>query len=186
VSTASEELPHYTLEQYLAVEEASQVRHEFVGGRIYAMSGGTERHDLLTGLIYEVLAAAARREGCRPFIANRQARVGSAHYYPDVMIVCARSAERLYETDASLIVEVSSRSTVDTDRREKASAYATLPGLSLYVLVDPERRRIEVAQRRSDGDLLWRVFGPEGVVPTRYGALDVDALYDALDATAIT
>ena len=43
--------------------------------------------------------------------------------------MCGPAANRLYEADASLVVEVLSPSTQDTDRREKAAAYATLPGL---------------------------------------------------------
>lgn len=58
-------------------------------------------------------------------------------------------------------------------------------GLSAYVLVDPDRRRVEVA-RVGDGQLTWQAFGPGDVVTTAFGVLDVDALQDALDATATT
>lgn len=184
ISTA-EELPSVTFEEFLRLEERSERRHEFVGGRAYAMAGGTERHDLAAGLIYEEFAAEARRAGCRPFIANRMLRAGESSYYPDVFVVCGTAADRLYESDATLIVEVLSPSTQDTDRREKAAAYVNLPSLGLYVLVDPSRPRLEVAQVVA-GRLTWRAFGPEGVVPTRYGTLLVDDVYASLDATATT
>jgi Uma2 family endonuclease len=181
----AEELPAISFDEFLRLEQLADRRHEYVGGRVYVMAGGSERHDLVAGLVYEALAPGARAEGCRPFIANRMLRAGESAYYPDVMIVCGPAADRLYETDATVIVEVSSPSTEATDRREKAAAYASLPGLGLYLLVDPDRRRLEVAQRR-DGGLVWQVFGPDTVVPTRYGTIVVDDLYDALAASAST
>ena len=181
----AEELPAVTFADFLRSEERAARRHEYVGGRVYVMAGGSERHELVTGLVYEALAAGARTAGCRPFLGNRLVRAGEAAYYPDILVVCAPAADRLYETDASLIVEVLSPSTESTDRREKTAAYATLSSMGLYVLVDPQRRRLEVAQVK-DGRATWQVFGAGGVVPTRYGTLVVDDLYDVLDASATT
>ncbi len=186
MSSAAEEIASLTFAQYLDAEVASDVRHEYVGGRVYVMAGGTERHDLAAGLVYEALAQGARENGCRPFAGNRKLRTPAAAYYPDVLVVCGPAGHRLYETDATVVVEVLSRSTEATDRREKATQYGQLPGLGLYLLVDPDDRRVEVATVGTDGTLAWRVFGPGSVVPTRYGDLDVDALYDAIDASSTT
>src|SRR4051794_36883964 len=142
MTMAAEELSWASFEEYLLREQAASRRHEFVGGRVYVMAGGSERHDLVTGLVYERLPPRARREGCRPFTSNRLVRAGDAGYYPDVLIVCGNAVDRLYENDAALIVEVSSPSTVDVDRREKAAAYAQLPSLRLYILIDPDRPRL--------------------------------------------
>ena len=74
---------------------------------------------------------------------------------------------------------------MDVDRREKATAYATRPSLRGYLLVDPDRRRVELARPGPEG-LQWRAQGPGFVVPTPFGGLDVDDLYDALDRSATT
>ncbi|MGI8537298.1 MAG: Uma2 family endonuclease [Mycobacteriales bacterium] len=182
---AAEELAGATFEEFLTHEQAAPRRHELVGGRVYVMAGGSERHDLTAGLIYEALADGARTAGCRPFTSNRLLRAGTAGYYPDVLIVCGPATDRLYEANASLVVEVLSPTTQDTDRREKASAYATLPDLAWYLLADPDRRRLEVASVES-GALHWQAYGPGGVVSTAYGMLDVDRLYDAVDGSATT
>lgn len=185
MSTAAEDIFSLSFEEYLEREVPAEQRHEYVGGRVYLMAGGTERHDLAAGLVYEALAPGARAQGCRPFMSNRLLRTTSAAYYPDVLVVCSPAGHRLYETDATVVVEVLSRSTQASDRREKATQYGQLPGLGLYLLVDPDERRIEVAVA-DRGALAWQVFGPGAVVPTRYGDLDVDALYDQLDASAST
>lgn len=185
MTASAEELPLVTFEDFLAAERRSERRHELVGGRVYVMAGGSERHDLATGLVYEALAPGARRAGCRPFTSNRLLRLSHAAYYPDVLVVCGPAGHRLHEVEASLVVEVLSPSTADTDRREKAAAYASLAGLRQYLLVDPDRRRIEVAAPDA-GELHWQAYGPGSVLVTAFGVVDVDALYDALDAAATT
>jgi Uma2 family endonuclease len=192
VSSAAEALPDVPFEAFLdgEVDGAAGDRHEWVGGRVFVMTGGSERHDLAAGLVYEALAPAARRSGCRPFTSNRLLRVARSAYYPDVFVVCGPAAHRLYEDDARLIVEVLSPSTSDVDRREKAAAYLSLPGLRAYLLIEPDRPRVEVAVPRRDG-VRWAVHGPGSVVLLDdwlpgAGVLDLDQLHATLASTATT
>lgn len=174
-----------SFEAFLAGQREGGVRHEWVSGFAYAMAGGTERHDTMVEALRDVLGPGARAAGCRRFTGNRLVRTSSAAYYPDLVVVCGKAADTYYETDASLIVEVRSPSTGDVDRREKAVAYATLPSLGHYLLVDPYYRRIDVGVRGRDG-WLWETVGPGGVVLTPYGDIHLDALYDEVEATAST
>ncbi len=97
-------------------EARSERRHDLVGGGVFAMAGGTDRHDLGAGLFYELLATGARTKGCRPFTSNRLVRTRSGNaYYPDVMVACGPAPHRLYETDPALVVEMLSPSTADVD-----------------------------------------------------------------------
>ena len=172
-------------EEYLAHEELSERRHEWVAGHVYAMAGGSERHDVLAGLLYLRLAPKALADGCRPFQHNRKVKIGEVAYYPDLLVVCrdALAPDRLFERDLSLVVEVLSPSTEGVDRREKALVYSSAPSFERYLVVDPDRRRIEVATRGANG-LRWDSWGPEEYVP--YVDLDVDELYDQLDAVTAT
>ena len=81
------------------------------------------------------------------------------------------------------MVEVLSPGTEGVDRREKALVYSLAPSFQLYLLADPDRRRVEVATRGEDG-LVWQAYGPGDEVPQL--DLDVDALYDELDAVTLT
>ena len=67
----TEAIAYTTFEDFLSGEVASEVRHELVGGRLYAMAGGTERHDLAAQAVWEAVVAGARRSGCRAFVGNR-------------------------------------------------------------------------------------------------------------------
>lgn len=183
----SEAIAVLGIDEFCELEARGDRRHELVGGRVYDMAGGSERHDLAAGLLYEALAPAARAAGCRPFTANRLVQTaGGAAYYPDVVVVCGPAVHRLYEQDPCLVIEVLSRSTEGVDRREKAPAFAASPRLRGFVLVDPDRRRIEVAVPASGGSLCWQAYGPGDIVPTGFADIDVDEFYDRLDATATT
>ena len=123
--------------------------------------------------------------GCRLFIGNRKVRLDEVVHYPDVLMVRpgGRQPDRLFERDLSVVVEVLSDSTQRIDRREKALAYAATPSFERYLLVDPERRWIEVAAPGPKG-LHWQVYVGGQVI--RDLDIDLDAFYDALEATALT
>jgi len=112
-------------------------------------------------------------------------RIGSTAYYPDVMIVCrdTQSPHRLYERDLSIVVEVLSPSSRETDYREKATVYTAAGAFRIYLLADPDERRIDACTRDEDG-LVWETYTSGHIVPEV--ELDVDELYDVLDETALT
>ena len=183
----SEAIQALSFQGYLAAEEQSQQRHEFVGGRMYLQAGGTERHDLAASLLFRTLGDGAIAKGCRPFIHNRRLSTPMGNtYYPDILVVCGAAADPLFETEATLIVEVLSPSSTDIDRREKAGAYAQVPGLDLYILAHPDTRRLEVTRPQQGRVGTWEVYGPGGVLFTPFGNVDVDQLYNAVDALATT
>jgi Uma2 family endonuclease len=184
--TEAASLGFVTFEDYLAAEQNSEWRHEWVAGAVFVMAGGSERHDIAAIVLLDTLRPDARRSGCRTFAGNRLLKVDAASYYPDLMIVCGdHLGHRLYETDAALIVEVRSESTAGRDRREKALVYSSLPSLQHYLLVDPDRRHIEVGER-AGRFLSWETYGPGDAISTGYGVLVVDDLYDAIDDEALT
>lgn len=182
-----EPIPTVSFEDYLAAEDRSQIRHEFVGGRLYAQAGATERHDLATSLLLGALWDGAIGRGCRAFAHNRRlvTPIGDT-YYPDVLVSCGTAAHSLYETSAVLVAEVLSPTAADIDRREKSGAYASVPGLELYLLVHPDVPRIEAARPRDGRISRWEVFGPGSVLTAPVGVVDVDRLYEQLASLATT
>lgn len=179
----SESVRSVTFEEYLAFEVQADQRHEYVGGRIYARASGTERHELVKDAIYTRWRAGALAAGCRPFTGRMLRTPGGNAYYPDVLIVCGKPADALYENDATVIVEVTSPSTRGTDRREKLAAYASCPSIRFYAIIDPVFGSMEVATWE-DGQVRWRSLGPGEVLTSPYGDIALDALYDEVDAIA--
>lgn len=183
---SAEMIPEITFEQYLDGEQLTDDRYEWVAGRVFAMAGGNERHDLVAGLLFERLAALARRDGCRAFTQNRKVKLGVATYIPDVVVICPGGPppDRYYERDLSIVVEVLSPRTENTDKREKTAVYASAPSYYRYLLVEPDRRRIEVASKDPDGQIHWQVYSSGHYIDEI--ELAVDELYDQVDAVAQT
>jgi Uma2 family endonuclease len=140
---------------YFKFENASPTRQEYVGGRIHAMTGGTMRHNRVSGNIFRMLSNRLDGMTCQVFINDMKLHVQAADsvYYPDVFVYCGTSTandERVVQ-DASLVVEVLSESTATIDRREKLAAYQKLPSLRAYWIVSQTEQRIEVYSRAPDG-----------------------------------
>jgi Uma2 family endonuclease len=149
--------PHYLLsvEEYLELERDSSVRHEYVGGELYAMTGASRRHNRIAGNIYRRLADAAEGSPCRVYISDMKVRLKDAFYYPDVMVACEEPPEDEYTEDAPcMVVEVLSPGTEGTDRREKLAAYQSLPSLRMYLIVAQDERLVTHYSRDASGR--WR------------------------------
>ena len=146
-----------SLFDYLAFENASDLRHEYVGGDIQKKAGGTARHNRIAGNI--AVAFMRRFEGtpCEVFINDMKLHVQAADrmYYPDVFVTCGRAVadDQVVANDATIVVEVQSESTASTDRREKLDAYRQLPGLRAYWIVSQSEQKVEVHRR--DETLQW-------------------------------
>ena len=153
---------YVTETEYLAHEVRSPVRHEYVAGRIHAMTGASLRHNVIAGNIFALLRNHLRGSPCRAFIADTKLRVAKTHsiYYPDVLVTCdpqhlsVGPADQVVD-NPRLIVEVLSESTAATDRREKLQAYRSLPTLLEYVLVSQDEALIEIHRR--SGDIGWQL-----------------------------
>jgi Uma2 family endonuclease len=154
-----------TLEEYLAFEEESPIRHEYVAGEVYAMSGPTTRHNTVSLNIHRHLHAAARRRGCRVFVEAIKLHIFDRVYYPDVMVACGDAAEvELIVEEPSLVVEVTSPSTRATDRREKLEAYMRVASLRLYLIVDQRRKHVIVYARDAAGEWLRDEIDGDGAI----------------------
>ena len=113
---------------YLAREEESRIRHEYVNGEMYAMSGGSQRHNRIAINAVSALLAGLRGKPCQVFMNDVKLHIArdNAYYYPDVVVVCGESYRMADDaqsvTDPLLVVEVLSPSTESIDRREKLAA----------------------------------------------------------------
>jgi Uma2 family endonuclease len=149
-------------EEYLAFEEASSERHEFVDGQVFAMVGGTTRHNKIAGALYARALAANNDSSCEVFIENVKLMLEDAsYYYTDVMVCCEEdSSELRYRRRPCFIAEVLSESTEAIDRGEKLLNYQKLESLQTYALISQDEARVEVFSRLTDG--AWRYQLLEG------------------------
>jgi Uma2 family endonuclease len=160
-------LSSLSAEDYLALERASELRHEYVAGQVFAMGGGRDSHNQVAGNFYLRLRDRLRGGPCRVFFADVKLRIeaADAFYYPDVFVTCdRRDTEPYCKRHAVLVVEVLSASTEAVDRREKLRHYRMLESLREYVLASPEEKTVEIYRREATGDWLTLSLGAGDVV----------------------
>ena len=143
---------------YLAGEQLSELRHEYVEGAVYAMTGARKTHNLVAGNLARALHAHLRGTPCQVFISDIKVHVAwdwrERYYYPHVVVACEPDDVDPYVIEKpKLIVEVLSESTERKDRADKFYAYRRLGSLQEYVLVAQDAARVEVYRRDTGWDL---------------------------------
>ena len=157
----------FTPEEYLDLERQSEIRHEFLDGTVYAMSGESPAHSTICFNLAGILHLQLRSTNCRGFSPNMKVRAGEAglYAYPDLAVVCGEPTFHDKHKDVLLnptvIFEVLSRSTQAYDRGEKFERYKSIETLRDYVLVSQDRPRLEHFSLQSDGS--WAHAELEGV-----------------------
>jgi Uma2 family endonuclease len=148
---------YLTEPDYLIQEAESDIKHEYVDGDCYAMSGASEKHNIITGNIFFQLRLATRGQnsGCRVFASDMKCRIenGRIYYYPDVMLVCQQSDNAdYYKQQPCFIAEVQSKTTERVDRHEKWLVYSKIPSLRYYLLADSRQQKVDYFYRDDNGD----------------------------------
>ena len=156
------------VDDYLAGEELAEVRHEYIGGDVYAMAGGSEEHGTIVGNLFAALHGHLRGGRCRVFASDMKLRLRlrdeDIFYYPDLLVTCApQDIDRHFKRHPQVLVEVLSPSTERIDRREKLWSYIQVESLQEYVLVAQDRREVSV-YRRSNGWSPEVLRSPEDVL----------------------
>ncbi len=165
---------HYTYAEYLELEASSALKHEWLGGRAYAMSGGTPEHSAMAANVIRTLGNQLAGQPCRVFTSDLRVRVPATGLatHPDVTVVCGQlecdEEDPNAATNPVVVVEVLSPSTERYDREEKFAHFRRLRSLRAYVLVSHEERRIEVFTRNDDGSWTLR--------ETREGAAKIEPI----------
>lgn len=162
---------YVTVEEYLASEELSETKHEYLGGVVHAMSGAAEPHIIIERNLAGMLYNRLRGKRCQPFGSNMKALLhpqptGRAYYYyPDAMIACdPTDTGHGWRERPAVLFEIASESTRQIDEREKRSAYLQLSSLEAYVRIEQDRPEVILEHRTLEGWRLDRLTGLEAVV----------------------
>lgn len=175
--------------QYLALEGESQVKHEYVNGLVYAMSGGTPEHGALALEFARVLGNALTGRPCRLFSSDVRVRIEatSTSTYPDLSVVCGKLEMSPSDPDAItnpvVLVEVLSKTSEACDRGAKANHYRRITSLKEFVLVSQEEKRIEVQRLNAQG--LWELRFFDAGEHVELASLNVRLAVDAVYANPL-
>lgn len=160
-----------TIADYLAGEEISGTKHEYLGGTVHAMAGASIRHNNIAGNVFAFLHSRLRGQPCRPYNSDTKIRIElpdhTRFYYPAAMVVCQSNPDTdHFQTQPVVIVEVLSPSTRRADLGEKRDAYLTMPSLKILLLVESDMTVVTVHRRLPEGGFAReRHDGCDAVIP---------------------
>ncbi|MCP3960966.1 MAG: Uma2 family endonuclease [bacterium] len=159
---------HSSIEEYLAFERESEIKHEYLDGEIFAMSGASRKHNRISWNIAEALGPQLRESDCEGFVSDMRVHIPATGLftYPDVTVVCGEldfHDDQTTDTllNPTLIAEVLSPSTEDYDRGRKFAHYRSIPSLQLYLLVAQDHAHVERFERQPSG--LWVLYETDDV-----------------------
>ncbi|HEU4729746.1 MAG TPA: Uma2 family endonuclease [Kofleriaceae bacterium] len=178
-----------TYADYLAAEQHSERRHEFLDGVIVAMAGGSDEHNAIAGRIAGQFSRRAT-SGCYYYTPDQRfwiAATGRGRY-TDGSIICGKPAHPPHDGQATtnpvVVVEVLSPSSEGDDDGDKRRDFQSLESLQAYVIAAQDARAVKVYRRDERG--AWRQLpevyraGDRFELPRLAGAIAVDEIYDGI------
>ncbi|WP_017294555.1 Uma2 family endonuclease [Geminocystis herdmanii] len=142
-----------TVEEYLAQEEISEEKSEYIEGEIIKMAGASANHNILTGKLHARLLLALEDLGYSVFMSDMKLLPphGDNYFYPEVMVIKGEpyftNEKQTAVTNPCLIAEILSASTEGFDKNQKFAFYRTIPELKEYILIDQEDYRVELYRK---------------------------------------
>lgn len=156
---ATEPTRHLSIAEYLALERASETKHEYLDGEMFAMTGASRNHNLVSGNAFASFHSQLKGRRCEAYHGDMRVRTGDNLFtYPDVVVVCGPPQFDDTELDTllnpTLLIEVLSKSTESYDRGAKLIHYRTTPSLTEILLIAQDRAHIERWERQADSQWL--------------------------------
>jgi Uma2 family endonuclease len=144
--------------EYLALEVASQGRHEFYAGEMFAMSGGSYWHNLVKDNLAHAVRNRLAGRGCTVLTSDQRVKVDATglYTYPDVVVFCGKpvfeDGIHYSAVNPLVLAEVLSDSTEKYDRGVKFGHYRQLPSVQEFLVLAQDRVSVERYRRQTAGD----------------------------------
>lgn len=160
----------YTVEEYLSLEKASPIKHEYIDGRILAMGGASRAHNMITGNVEQRLRNQLEEQPCETYSKDQRIKtVARRYYYPDVIVVCGEAQFETIEgletlVNPTVIIEVLSKSSEADDRGDKFYQYRNIASVRDYILIAQDKMHVEHFTRQPNNEWVLHhdVTEPEG------------------------
>jgi len=182
-------LPKFSLDEFIAWENAQPERHEFVRGEVFAMVGARRIHNEIVSNLAAAFKQQLKGSPCRAYVESAKLQTAAGDlFYPDVFVTCDPQdlrTEQIFRAP-TVIVEVLSPSTQAYDRGLKFTLYRGLPSLREYALVDPDTREVQLFRRGDDG--LFTLHDLSGAPQVQFASIgctvSAEDLFDGVEPPA--
>ncbi len=170
------------VDDYLNFEMLSDIKHEFIDGRVYEMAGVSANHERISGNVNRKFGNHLESSPCEPFGSDMKLKINSNFFYPDVMVDCNfDNSEPYYTTTPVIIVEVLSKSTRKPDETLKLLSYINVASLQEYVMIEQDFVDVQIL-RRHEGWIPRHYFLGDEITFDSIGlTLSVEDIYHRVD-----
>jgi Uma2 family endonuclease len=175
---------YFSEAEYLEFEENSSTKHEYFEGEVFAMSGGSMNHQLLTGNAFGEIRNHLKGTPCLTFSSDMKVRAddGDKYFYPDVVVTCEKENKTQHFINSPrLIIEVLSKSTRKFDKDLKRQIYQTIPTLEEYVLIEQDHVEIQVCRKNQNWQSTFYFLGDDITFESIDLTLPVLEIYQRVD-----
>ena len=162
--------PRLTVAEYLAFEAESEIKHEYIDGEIYAMTGGTDNHSRIAANVIGAFYMLMNNPDCYVYTSDMRVKAAASRYvYPDLSVVCGQAR---HEDDGKtsllnpiLVVEVTSPTSMIYDHGLKREMYQQVASIEAYLIIDQRSIRAELHTRVGSDWRLQTFTGREDIIP---------------------
>ncbi len=156
-------------EEYILFEQQSEIRHEYVNGKLIDMPGESDLNNFIAANLLVLLRTLLRNKNYFVFMEGVKAKVPSEakYFYPDIFITREplSAGVEFVKHKPELIIEVLSEGTRKYDTVDKFINYQKFDSLQYYLLVEPEFTLISVFSRAEHNDWELSTFAkPEDII----------------------
>ena len=146
----------YTVDEYIQLDEASDLRHEFINGQLFDMSGNSDLHNEMVGNLYFLLRNLLAGSKSKLYFEQVKVKIqGENHYYyPDVFITNhpLDLQNKYIKQFPLLLIEVLSDGTRKFDMIDKFIQYQKIETLEYYILVEPDFMYVNCFSKDDKGE----------------------------------
>ena len=161
-------------------------RYEYANGFAYAMTGTSQKHNLVAGNIFATLKFHLKGNPSNAFMESIKTKAGNSYYYPDVVVDCAKSHPTLDESDyfanyPTLIIEVLSPSTRKLDITDKLQDYQRIASLEEYAVIEQDFMHVTIYRKQDNWKATSYLKDDRVIFESVKLEMSMSDIYDGID-----
>ncbi len=143
-------------DEYLAMERASELKHEYYNGYVEAMCGASLKHNQIESNLQSEIGRLLKGKDCRILPANMRVSCPNRniYVYPDATIICGKPLleDQKFDTllNPAVVFEILSPSTRSNDTGYKFLSYQQISSLREYIMIESQKRAVYIARKQKD------------------------------------
>jgi Uma2 family endonuclease len=159
----------FTVEEYFIYEESNEIRHEFINGNLYEMSGASREHHQICKRLFFFFEKLLAASGYEIFIENMKVKIPGENifFYPDIIVTqeIQTDKNRYAQYEPGLLAEVTSETTRTKDMIDKFLQYQKISSLKYYLIAEQDRPQIIVVSKNENGNWQSETYtGKEAII----------------------